>query len=193
MACSMQPRTSAKIVCLMLGAVWSLAGQDLTITNARIIAANGAVIERGSIVVRAGKIASVAPGSPSAASGKTIDAKGMTAMPGFIDGHRHINTGPDEKAQMQALLEAGYTTVLSGGGPAGGNITLRDHIDKGLINGPRIIPSGSLRLANNTPEMARAQVRAMAAMVIKFTGKFALTPIPGPSEKELEILRAVVD
>ena len=136
---------------------------------------------------------SVAAGAPSAASGKTIDAKGMTAMPGFIDGHRHINTGPNEKAQMQALLEAGYTTVLSGGGPAEGNITLRDHIDKGMINGPRIIPSGSIRLANNTPEMARAEVRKMADMGIKFTGEIALTPIPGPSEKELEILRAIVD
>jgi len=85
---------------------------------------NGTVIERGSIVVRAGKIASVAAGEPSSASGraidaKIVDAKGMTAMPGFIDAHKHINTGPDEKAQMQALLEAGYTTILSGGGPGG--------------------------------------------------------------------------
>ena len=190
--------TSTILACLTLGALAPLSAQDLTITNARIIAANGAVIERGSIAVRAGKIVSVAPGGPSAASGqsantKLIDAKGMTAMPGFIDGHRHINTGPNEKAQMQALLEAGYTTVLSGGGPAEGNITLRDHIDKGVINGPRIIPSGALRLANNTPEMARAEVRKMAGMGIKFTGEIALTPIPGPSEKELEILRAVVD
>src|SRR5665213_2834419 len=177
----------------LLGAIASLSAQDLTITNARIIGVNGSVIERGSIVVRAGKIVSVAAGGPSAASGKIIDAKGMTAMPGFIDGHRHINTGPNEKAQMQALLEAGYTTVLSGGGPAEGNIALRDHIDKGLINGPRIIPSGSLRLANNTPEMARAEVRKMAQMGIKFTGEIALTPIPGPSAQELEILRAVVD
>ena len=114
-------------------------------------------------------------------------------MPGFIDGHRHINTGPNEKAQMQALLEAGYTTVLSGGGPAEGNITLRDHIDQGVINGPRIIPSGSVRLANNTPEMARAEVRRMAGLGIKFTGEIALTPVPGPSEKEIEILKAVVD
>jgi len=172
-----------------------LCAQDLTITNARIITpvvSNG-VIERGSIVVRAGKIVSVAAGAPSASSGKTIDAKGMTAMPGFIDGHRHINTGPNEKAQMQALLEAGYTTVLSGGGPAEGNITLRDHIDKGVINGPRIIPSGSLRLNNQTPETARAEVRKMAGMGIKFTGEIALTPVPGPSEKELETLRAIVD
>ena len=140
-----------------------------------------------------GKIVSVAAGAPPAAAGKRIDAKGMTAMPGFIDGHRHINTGPNEKAQMQALLEAGYTTVLSGGGPAEGNITLRDHIDKGLINGPRIIPSGSVRLNNNTPEMARAEIRKMAAMGIKFTGEIALTPVPGPGEKELEVLRAIVD
>jgi imidazolonepropionase-like amidohydrolase len=178
------------LACLALA---PLCAQDLTITNARIVAPNGTVIDRGSILVRAGKIVSAAPGAPSAASGRVIDAKGMTAMPGFIDAHRHINTGPNEKAQMQALLEAGYTTVLSGGGPAEGNITLRDHIDQGLINGPRIIPSGSLRLNNNTPETARAEVRKMAGMGIKFTGEIALTPVPGPSEKEIETLKAIVD
>ena len=124
---------------VFVGTLAPLSAQDLTITNARIVVGNGNVIERGSIVVRAGKIVSVAAGEPSATSGKIIDAKGMSAMPGFIDAHRHINTGPNEKAQMQALLEAGYTTVLSGGGPAEGNITLRDHIEKGVINGPRIL------------------------------------------------------
>src|SRR5215813_13432252 len=189
----MKRLTFITLVCLMLAAVAPVFAQDLTITNARIIGANGAVIERGSIVVRGGKIASGAPGAPSATSGRTIDAKGMTAMPGFIDALKHINTGPNEKARMQALLEAGYTTILSGGGPAEGNITLRDHIEKGLINGPRIIPSGSLRLNNNTPETARAEIRKMAEMGIKFTGEIALTPVPGPTEKELEVLKAVVD
>jgi imidazolonepropionase-like amidohydrolase len=177
----------------ILASLTSICAQDLTITNARIIAANGAVIDRGSIVVRAGTIVSVAPGAPSATVGRSIDAKGMTAMPGFIDGHRHINTGPNEKQQMQALLEAGYTTVLSGGGPAEGNITLRDHIDQGLINGPRVIPSGSLRLNNQTPETARAEIRKMAALGIKFTGEISLTPAPGPSDKEIEVLKAIVD
>jgi imidazolonepropionase-like amidohydrolase len=188
----MKRHTLTILACLTLGALASLSAQDLTITNARIIAANGAVIERGSIVVRAGKIVSVASGAPSAASGRTIDAKGMTAMPGFIDGHRHINTGPNEKEQMQALLEAGYTTILSGGGPAEGNLTLRDHIEKGVINGPRIIPSGRVRL-NVTPEEARAEVRKLAEMGIKFTGEIALTPKPGPTAQELETLRAIVD
>jgi len=181
------------LACLIVGALSPLAAQDVTITNARIIVANGTVIERGSIVVRGGKIASVAAGAPSATAGQVIDAKGMSAMPGFIDAHRHINTGPNEKAQMQAQLEAGYTTILSGGGPADGNLTLRDHIEKGQINGPRIIPSGQLRLNNHTPESARAEIQKMAAMGIKFTGEISLTPVPGPTEKELEVLRAVVD
>jgi len=178
---------------LLLSAFAPIYAQDVTITNARIIIADANVIERGSIVVSGGKIVSVAPGAPSSTSGTVIDARGMTAMPGFIDGHRHINTGPNEKAQMQALLEAGYTTVLSGGGPAQGNITLRDHIEQGLINGPRIIPSGSVRLNNNTPNNARAQIREMAQMGVKFTGEIALTPVPGPSAQELEILRAILD
>jgi imidazolonepropionase-like amidohydrolase len=183
----------ALCVCLLLCAAASLHAQDVTITNARIIRANGSVIDRGSIVVRGGKIVSVAAGAPSGTSGQTIDAKGMTAMPGFIDAHRHINTGPNERAQMQAQLEAGYTTILSGGGPAEGNITLRDRIEKGEINGPRVIPSGALRLNNQTPESARAEIQKMAAMGVKFTGEISLTPVPGPSDRELEVLRAVVD
>jgi imidazolonepropionase-like amidohydrolase len=181
------------VLCAAFAGALPVAAQDLTITNAHIVVGNGTVIERGSIVVRGGKIVSVTAGAPAAASGQTIDAKGMSAMPGFIDAHKHINTGPEEKQQMQRLLEAGYTTVLSGGGPAEGNITLRDHIEQGLINGPRVIPSGSLRLANHTPDSAREEIRKMAALGVKYTGEIALTPVPGPSEKELETLRAVLD
>jgi imidazolonepropionase-like amidohydrolase len=189
------PRYLSSILFLSVafGGIAPLAAQDLTITNARIVVGNGTVIERGSIVVRGGKIVSVAAGAPASTSGQTIDAQGMSAMAGFIDAHKHINTGPDEKAQMQRLLEAGYTTVLSGGGPAEGNITLRDHIEQGVINGPRVIPSASLRLANHTPDSAREEIRKMAAMGIKYTGEISLTPVPGPSEKELETLRAVRD
>ena len=158
----------------MLGALAPLSAQDLTITNARVIGPNATVIERGSIVVRDGKIVSAAAGAPSSTSGKVIDAKGMSAMPGFIDAHRHINTGPSEKTQMQAQLEAGYTTILSGGGPADGNITLRDNIESGRINGPRILPSGQLRLNRHTPESAREEIRKMAAMGVKFTGEIQI-------------------
>src|SRR5712671_2712177 len=167
--------------------------QDVAITNARILVGNGTVITSGTVIVRAGKIVSASAGAVNTQGLKVIDAKGMTAMPGYIDAHRHINTGPNEKQQMQALLEAGYTTILSGGGPADGNITLRDHIESGVINGPRVLPSGRIALRGNTPDKARADIRALAAQGVKFTGEIALTPVPGPSAEEIEVLKAVVD
>src|SRR5262245_16237349 len=165
-----------------LASVRDLAAQDLVITNARIIVGNGDVIN-GSIVIRSGRIASVSAGAANVSGIQAIDARGMTAMAGFIDGHRHDNPGPDEKDQMQQLLEAGYTTILSGGGPSEGNLTLKDHIEKGIIKGPRIIPSGRVDLANNTPEKARAEVQRLAGLGIKFIGEMALTPKPGPTAK----------
>jgi imidazolonepropionase-like amidohydrolase len=170
----------------------NLPAQDVAITNVRIIVGSGPVIPSGTIVVRNGKIVSVTQGAANTQGLKVIDAKGMSAMPGFIDAHKHINTGPNEKEQMQSLLEAGYTTVLSAGGPGDGNLTLRDHIDSGIINGPRIIPSERVNL-RGTPEQARAEVRAMAAKGIRQTGEIALTPEPGPTPQEIEVLKAVVD
>jgi imidazolonepropionase-like amidohydrolase len=187
-----------RVACLAvlwnLGRTQGLAAQDLVITNVRIIVGNGNVINQGSIVIRGGRLASVSAVAANVPGVQTIDARGMTAMPGFIDGHRHVNTGPNEKVQMQQLLDAGYTTVLSGGGPAEGNLTLKDHIDKGVIKGPRIIPSGRVDLGGNqTPEKARAEVQRLAALGVKFIGEQNLTPKPGPTAKELENLRAIVD
>jgi len=177
----------------LAGIGFAAQAQDLALTNAHIVVGNGTVIERGSIVIRGGRIASVAPGTAAPAGLTAIDLHGMTAMPGFIDGHRHVNTGPDERKEMQALLDAGYTTVLSGGGPAEGNITLRDHIDSGAIRGPRIIPSGRLDLAESSTEQVRAETRRLAALGITWIGEMALTPKPKPTPKELENLRALLD
>ena len=190
----MRSRTLPILACLMLGALAPLSAQDLTITNARIILPNGTAIERGSIVVRAGKIVSVAAGvpAPAAVAGRTIDAKGMTAMPGFIDGHKHVSSNPNEKVQMQSLLEAGYTTILAGGGAADNNLMLRDHIESGMINGPRIIPSGTVSV-RQTPAEARAAVQALVAKGIKNTGEIGLTPEPAPPQAEIEVLKAIVD
>lgn len=179
-------------MCLLSWSAAHLRAQNVAIVNARILVGNGTVIPSGTVLVRAGKIVSVSAGAPDPAGLQTIDARGMTAVPGFIDAHRHINTGPNEKAQMQQLLEAGYTTILSGGGPAEGNLTLREHIEKGTINGPRIIPSGRVPLTG-TPEEARAAVKKLAEMGIKFTGEIALTPRPGPTAKELDMLKVILD
>jgi len=170
----------------------NLTAQDVAITNVRIIVGNGTIVSSGTIIVRGGKIISASAGTANTRGLKVIDAKGMSALPGFIDAHKHINTGPNEKEQMQSLLEAGYTTVLAGGGPGDGTLALRDHIESGMINGPRIIPSERVDL-RGTPEEARAAIRGMAAKGIKHTGEIALTPEPGPTPREIEVLTAVVE
>jgi len=166
--------------------------QDAAITNARIIVGTGQVIESGTILVRGGKIVSVTAGAAPTQGLRVIDAKGMSAMPGFIDSHKHVNDGPDAKGQMQSLIEAGYTTVLSGGSNNGADLALRDKIAKGEYNGPRIIPSVRIPLTQ-TPAQARAEVQAMASQGIKHTAEIGLTPEPAPPQAEIEVLKAIVD
>jgi imidazolonepropionase-like amidohydrolase len=101
--------------------------------------------------------------------------------------------GPNATVIERGSIVVRGGKILSGGGPGDGNITLRDHIDSGQINGPRIIPSGQVRLNQHTPESAREEIRKMAAAGIKFTGEIALTPVPGPTEQEMQVLRAIVD
>ena len=175
---------------LILGAFSSLFAQDLTITNARIIVGNGTVIDNGSIVIRGGKIGSAAAGKPATTAGQVIDAKGMSAMPGYIDAHKHINNFKAD--QMQDLLEAGYTTILSGGGSAESVATLRDQIESGAMNGPRLIVSGPVNVRMGA-DIARQQVDDLAAKGVKWTGEIGLTPEPGPSATEIEGLKAAVD
>jgi imidazolonepropionase-like amidohydrolase len=181
-----------RVACLLgasLIAPGVAAAQDVAITNARIIVGSGQVIDSGTIIVKGGKIVSVSAGAAPTQGLRIIDAKGMSAMPGFIDGHKHVNNYNAE--QMKSLIEAGYTTVLAGGGPAEQNLALRDRIEKGEI-GPRIIPSGQINL-RQTPAEARAAVQALAAKGVKHTGEIGLTPEPAPPQSEIEVLKAIVD
>jgi imidazolonepropionase-like amidohydrolase len=179
-------------------ATWALAmplvaaAQDVAITNVRIVVGTGQVIDSGTIIVRGGTIASVTAGAAPAQGLRVIDAKGLSAMPGFIDSHKHVNDGPSAKGQMQSLLEAGYTTILSGGSNGGADVALRDKIETGEYNGPRIIPSVRIPL-QQTPAEARAAVQAMAAKGIRHTAEIGLTPEPAPPQAEIEVLKAIVD
>jgi imidazolonepropionase-like amidohydrolase len=182
----------AAVATLVVALPFGVAAQDVAITNARIVVGSGQVIEAGTILVRGGRIASVTAGAAPAQGLRVIDARGMSAMPGYIDSHKHVNDGPDAKGQMQSLLEAGYTTVLSGGSNNGADVALRDKIDKGEYNGPRIIPSVRIPLTQ-TPAEARAAVQALAAKGIRHTAEIALTPEPAPPQAEIEVLKAIVD
>ena len=128
------------------------------------------MVPNGAVVVRDGKIVSAGPAAPAGAPGQRIDARGMTVMPGFIDAHRHIINGNDQQwfkeqatVRMREFLEAGYTTLMSGGGPVPGIIQLKERVESGQLTGPRIITSGRVDPPNfKTAEAARAQVQAMA-------------------------------
>jgi imidazolonepropionase-like amidohydrolase len=166
----------AVLACVVhMSAAGNVSAQDLIISNARIIVGNGDVIEQGFIVVRGGRIATVEEGAVEAGAvdpqgGPTIDARGMTAMPGFIDAHRHVIRGDADQwfaeqaaARMQEFLEAGYTTLMSGGGPVPGIVRLKEQIESGELTGPRIITSGRADVGNlKTAEEARAQVQKLA-------------------------------
>src|SRR5262245_7820999 len=119
--------------------------QDIAIVNARILDGKGGVIERGVVVVRGGKIESVSAGATTKVSGvQTIDAQGLTLMPGFIDAHRHIAQGDPAQwlaksapAQMQEFLDAGFTTVLCAICHDQA-LELRQRIDSGDVKGKRL-------------------------------------------------------
>lgn len=196
--------TLAFLACVIhVSAADNLSAQDLIISNARIIVGNGELIEQGSIVIRGGRIVAVeegpvAAGAADASGALTIDARGMTAMPGFIDAHRHIIRGNPEQwfqeqaaTRMQEFLEAGYTTLLSGGGPVPGIMQLQERIEKGDLKGPRIITSGRADPGNfKTEEEARAQVKMLAQAGVEII-KARLDP--DASAQQIAILAAVTD
>ncbi|MCP9611054.1 metal-dependent hydrolase family protein [Coprobacter tertius] len=86
-----------------------------------------------------------------------IEGQGKFLMPGLIDAHWHaymaantmidLLTADTSYPQIKAAKEAentllrGFTTIRDAGGPVFG---LKRAIDEGIVNGPRIFPSGSL-------------------------------------------------
>jgi len=115
------------------------------------------VLIKGNRIEAAGE-----PGSISApASAQTIDLKGMTLMPGMIEGHSHLFLHPynetswddqvlkESRAERVAravvhareTLMAGFTTVRDLGTEGAGydDVGLKKAIEKGIIPGPRML------------------------------------------------------
>lgn len=75
---------------------------DLAVTNARIYTVNPKQPRASAIAVRAGKIIAVGGDVTRyiGPSTKTIDAKGATLIPGFIDSHGHVRALGDMLAEI---------------------------------------------------------------------------------------------
>ena len=197
------------ILSLALSASLAVAGaaaaQNLVINDARIIVAPGQVIEKGSVVVRDGMVASVGTAPAAAPAGAvTINGTGMTVMAGFIDGHRHLVTGPPEvffrdlaATRMRELLEAGVTTVQEGGSDNAAILELKRRVDSGQIVGPRIITAYRIPWAADTDEATiRSSIRAAKAAGADTISevRYPLSGWPTPAtDQENRNIRIAVD
>jgi len=111
-----------------------------------------------SVLVRGNQISAIGPSAVATAPGATvIEGAGRTLMPGLIDAHWHtmlIRPSPEQAifgdlgftnllagAEARATLMRGFTSVRDLGGPSFG---LKQAIDLGVVEGPRIWPSGAM-------------------------------------------------
>ena len=129
-----------------------------------IIFANCAVLDGTSrerredhhVLVEDAHIREVSDRPIAYAGGEVIDLQGCTLMPGLIDAHVHVlavdaalarlSDRPVTLLTLQAakvlegMLQRGFTTIRDAAGADGG---LAEAVEQGLVQGPRIFPSGS--------------------------------------------------
>jgi imidazolonepropionase-like amidohydrolase len=107
------------------------------------------------VVVEGGLIREVADRPIKSDAADTINLRGGTLMPGLIDAHVHViavdqmlarlGERPTSLVTLQAarvlegMLQRGFTTIRDAGGADGG---LAQAVEEGLVQGPRIFPSG---------------------------------------------------
>jgi imidazolonepropionase-like amidohydrolase len=133
--------------------------ETIAIKAAHVFDSTGNALKDGAVViVSGGRIVSVGNSVPAGA--RVIDLGDATLLPGFIDAHTHLTSEfeanyylgvyhhmarfPSEQALYGALyakrtLEAGFTTVRNVGADDFVDIGLRNAINAGVTEGPRMI------------------------------------------------------
>jgi imidazolonepropionase-like amidohydrolase len=134
-----------------------MSPNHIVIQNVRIFNGRDEELLPGSVVINGNVIEHIDAGSQSISEGaELIDGGGRVLMPGMIDTHCHptvVDTIPnlennlcwDDIAIRSSVIAKGYlmrgfTSIRDAGGPAFG---LKRAIDAGLVDGPRIYPSGA--------------------------------------------------
>lgn len=132
--------------------------RPVLLTNLRLFDGSGSAEREGVQVLVKGKhIAEVLPASTAVEGAQVLDCQGKLLMPGLIDVHWHtMLAGISQLAavsadlgylylvaakEAQRTLMRGFTSVRDPGGPA---FALKRAIDEGIVDGPRIFPSGAM-------------------------------------------------
>ncbi len=90
---------------------------DYLIKNATVVEGTGRKSYKGSLAVKGDKI--VETGDVKGDAAETIDAKGLTAVPGFIDAHSHVDWALLWFPKTESHVMQGITTFV--GGQCGGS------------------------------------------------------------------------
>ncbi|OLE51901.1 MAG: Xaa-Pro dipeptidase, partial [Acidobacteria bacterium 13_1_20CM_3_53_8] len=124
----------------------------------------GRILTDQAILIEDDRIKEVGPASQlasRAAGAQVIDLSGATVLPGLTDCHTHLTGNPDQigysslgisipraalygARNARVTLDAGFTTVRNVGAPGYTDVALRDAINAGDIQGPRMQVSGPL-------------------------------------------------
>ncbi len=121
---------------------------------------NHSVLVDGNRISKIGPAQAVKAAAEAGGSYKTIDAAARTIMPGLIDTHVHPSYGDVSSFEqldiytsceyrtlkaahnLKKLLRAGVTAICAPGGLFNINVALRDAVNIGMIQGPRMTASG---------------------------------------------------
>jgi imidazolonepropionase-like amidohydrolase len=148
-----------------LAAAAPAGAQTLDVHAGRVIdPATAAVLADQRIRIVDGRIASVAPWRAAANDSAVVDWSGYTVLPGLIDLHTHLADGAIEEnandpaeplkhseaatilkgaAAARIELRSGFTTVRDVGVYRGlTDVALRDAINAGQVEGPRMFVAG---------------------------------------------------
>lgn len=168
---------------------------------------SGQVVDRAVLVVEKGRIAAFGPADAVAvpAGAARVDLAGRVLVPGLINAHGHVGetrgleSGPEHYtrdnvlAQLRQYARYGVTTVVSlgGDGPAGAAVR-EEQLRAGPLDRARLFIAGPV-IAARTPDEARKQVAAAAALEPDFI-KIRVDDNLGAAEKmPPEVYRAVID